>query len=214
MTLHTQKPQGYEKHKSSLAAVEHAFRHVIGHGGNEQNLRSLILYDGPQTSDWDNPWGLVERSSRAFKATRGTLGGNLDQNICAKQIQGPSETDHERYHRQQERVEAEKKTRDYLDAMPPAVLSQMIDNNRRQIRGTTSDIQEQMYEIQTGGWNHELAEYEERWKNSSGILPMLEWQLQTRKKQGWKLWDMPLMRSDAGSEGFLYDRMIEASAET
>ncbi|KAF6225888.1 hypothetical protein HO133_009890 [Letharia lupina] len=214
ITLHTQKPQGYEKHKSSLAAVEHAFRHVIEHGGNEQNLRSLILYDGPQTSDWDNPWGLVERSSRAFKATRGTHGGNMDQNICAKHIQGPSETDHERYHRQQERVEAEKKTRDYLDAMPPAVLSQMIDNNRRQIRGTTSDIQEQMYEIQTGGWNPELAEYEERWKNSSGILPMLEWQLQTRKKQGWKLWDMPLMRSDAGSEGFLYDRMMEASAES
>ena len=43
---------------------------------------------------------------------------------------------------------------------------------------------------------------------------MLEWQLQTRKQQGWKLWDMPLMRSDAGSEGFLYDRMIVASAES
>lgn len=89
----------------------------------------------------------------------------------------------------------------------------MIEANKRQIRGTCSDIQEQGYEIETNGWSPKLAEYEARWKESRGILPLLEWRLQKRKEQGWKLWDMPLMESDAGQEGFLYDRMIEAGVE-
>lgn len=213
MTLHIQEPGILEKHKSPLAAVEYAFRHLIQNGNTKQKLKRLTLRDGPQPSDWDNPWGAVESSSRIFQATRSTTEGGTEQEINARQIRGP-ETEPVQHDRQQEREEAERKTRDYLEAVPPVVLSQMIEVTGGQNPATSPGVTDRTYNIQTGGWSPKLAEYEEKWRESSGILPLLEWQLRKRREQGWKLWDMPLMQSDAGNEGFLYDRMAETSAES
>lgn len=187
---------------------------MIEHGGTEQNLRFLTLRDGPQLSDWDNPWGAVKKPSRIFQATRNTDAGNHEPNVCVRQLRGPSETLSEQFNRQKVAKEAKNRTEAYLDAIPPSVLHEMIEANSNQLRCASSGIQDPTYKIQTGGWDSKLAEYEERWRKSSGLLPMLESQLQKRKGQGWKLWDMPLMQSDAGSEEFLYDRMVETGAET
>lgn len=199
---------------SSLAMVEQALRYVIEDGGTENHLQSLTLQEGPRHPEWDNPWGAVnKRSSRVFQATRTTNAGEDEQNINRRQIEGPLKTELEQRFRKKEPEHAEKKTREYLDTMPPAVLSRMIEDNRIQTLSLSSGIEDSTYESRTSGWDAKLAEYEERWRKSSGILPMLEWQLQKRKRQGWKLWDMPLMQSDAGSEGFLYERMAETTLE-
>ena len=83
----------------------------------------------------------------------------------------------------------------------------MIEANRAHIYDISSSINDFSYEIKTGGWISQVTDYEKRWRESSGILPTLEWQLQKRKREGWELWDMPLMKPDIGSERFLYDRM-------
>ena len=202
-------------------------------GGIEQNLRSLTLQLGPQISDWDLPESLAVQSdlyrsisfpSRMFQATRDMSGGATEGKFHVRQIRGPTATPLEELavHEDQYKIELEAKrageeadksllkyTKAYLDTMPPAVLREMIKAN------TSSDNEDSSYEIQTRGWRSKLADYEAKWKESrSKILPMLKLQLQERKEHGWKLWDMPLMQSDIGSEGFLYDRMAEREKET
>ncbi len=200
--------------KSTIAAVEHTYRRITELGGTEQSLKSLILQDGVLQSDWDNPWGASSESSRAFQATKSMNGGEgaNDLKVDARQIRGHVEK-HKARRRQEEQEGAEAETEEYLDSMPPEILRKMIEDNRGQTHPIFSGNRDLTYEVQTGGWTPKLAEYEERWKKSNGILPMLEWQLHKRKEQGWKLWDMPLMKPDDGSEGFLYDRMIKAPAD-
>lgn len=201
--------------KSFGAAVEHTFRHVVGRDDTVQHLQCLTLREGTQPSDWDNPWGGVHSSSRVYQATRGTNEGNGKLNVVTRQIRDPPDIFSENYRRREIREEFEKKAKEYLDTMPPAILSQMmIEASSGQDHGTSSEAENHIYDIKTGGWSHKLAQYEEKWRQSNGIMPMLRWQLQKRKEQGWKLWDMPLMQSGSGSEGFLYDRMLEANAET
>ena len=127
---------------------------------------------------------------------------------------GPSETDLERHDCGQERKEAEEKTEDYSETMPPAILFQMIEANRDQIRGTSSGIRIYTYSVRTDGCSPQLAEWEEIQRKSNGTLNILAWQFQKRKKQEHEPWDMPLVVSDAESGGSLYARMVEAIAES
>lgn len=208
ITLHIIESRERGEDKSFLAVAKRAFLNIIGDGGTEHNLKSLTLQNDALRSDWDNPWGDIGQATRVFQAKRSPVrGGN--QGVCARQIRGGLGR-LEQHKRNSTWIQATQETMDYLNAMPPAILAKMIEANGAEISGLPSGIKDSTYEIQTSGWTSKLAEYEESWKNSSGILPLLEWQLQKRKTQGWKLWDMPLMTRDAGSEGFLYDRMTEA----
>lgn len=215
LTLHVNHPRNMEKHKSPLAVAEQAFLHIVGCGDAEHSLKSLMLedtlQDGRLSSDWANPCGAIRRSTRTFQAKWNPTGeGKLG--VVARQIRGPL-GDLDRDDRYAALAQAERETRDYLDAMPTAVLAKMIEDNGAHVGHLPSDVGDSQNEVKTSGWSPKLNEYEEQWKESSGVLPLLQWQLQKRKEHGWKLWDMPLMRREAGSEGFLYDRMKEAGAE-
>ena len=229
--MHVSSSTAYTDDKSTLAAVEHTYRRITELGGPEQNLKFLTLQDGHLESDWDNPWGASSEFSRVFQATKSMNGGERsnDLKIDARQIRGSAEEQHEALGRHESQKEADEETRVYLDSMPPEIFRKMIEDYSGQTHPLLSRIRDFTYEVQTGGWTPKLALYEERWKKSNVILPMLqyeeqwenssaflhmlEWQLHKRKEHGWKLWDMPLMKSEDGSEGFLYDRMIEASAD-
>ena len=211
---------------SSLKEVQDIFRQIIDRGSSSQRLNSLTLYESPSASEWDKPWGAVRDSSRVFQATRRTNVG-VQQGargsarwpkkpaleIHARQTHGPPPV---RTTRQplleEDDLLAEKTLEQHLDAIPPAALSQIIESTKSHLPGPSTDRRNPSYSTQTGGWNDKLAEYEAKWKEDGGLLPLLESQLQKRKERGWKLWDMPLMESEVGREGFLYDRIMEIGA--
>ncbi len=214
--------------------VKEVFHHLVKNGVPEQKLESLTLQDGAQISDWDNPWGAVNGPGRVFQATRKKNGGQHEPEINAKQLRGPPALDpccaYDFLNHQQrfcptapnptvpqdsstQQGEAERQTKAYLDTMPPAILREMIEANSSQLRGTGTATEDLAYGGQTGCCSRKEEEYEEMWRESSGILPILQWQLRKRKEQGWRLWDMPLMQIEAGKEGFLYDGMMKAEVE-
>lgn len=205
---------------SSLKEVSNIFRQIVDLDGTKQKLKSLTLQEFPGASEWDNPWGAARDSSRVFQATRrpdlrnqqGPRRSNHRSKKPALEIQArqthgpPPERTTRKPAREEDALLAEKTTEDYLDAIPPAVLSQMIEASSSHLRAPSSNRRDHSYETQTGGWNDKLAVYEAKWKEGGGLLPILESQLQKRKERGWKLWDKPLMESEVGQEGFLYDR--------
>ena len=212
---------------SSLEEVEHIFRQIADRRCNDQRLKSLTLHESPHASDWDNPWGTVKDRSRVFPATRVTnVGVHQGARRSARWPQKPALEIHTRQTHwppsartikdpflEEDDLLDEKTTEDHLDAIPPAVLSQLVEASESHLPRPSSDRQDHSYPTQTGGWNDKLAEYEAKWKEEGGLLPLLESQLQKRKERGWKLWDMPLMESEVGQEGFLYDRIMKAGAD-
>ena len=209
---------------SSLKEAKDIFRQIVERGGSKQRLNSLTLHQSPGVSEWDNPWGAVREPSRVFQATRRTNVG-VQQGarrsarwpkkpaleIHARQTHGlPPVRTTKKMPLEEDDLLAEKSTEDHLDAIPPAVLSQIVNSH---LPGPSSDRRNHSYSTQTGGWNDKLAEYEAKWKEEGGLLPLLESQLQKRKQRGWKLWNMPLMESEVGQEGFLYDRMMKAGTD-
>ena len=212
---------------SSLKKVSDIFRQIIDRGGTKQRLDSLTLHEFSGASEWDNPSGAARDSGGVFHATRsiyvGVQSGSRRSKrwfkkpgleIQVRQTHGPPpEYTTRKPPRDEDALLAEKTTEDYLDAIPPAVLSQMIQASSSHLRAPSSNRRDHSYSTQTGGWNDKLAVYEAKWKESGGLLPILESQLQKRKERGWKLWDMPLMEAEVGREGFLYDRIVEAGAD-
>ncbi|KAM0795975.1 hypothetical protein BDR22DRAFT_893663 [Usnea florida] len=212
--------------ESSLKEVKNIFGQIVDRGGSNQRLNSLTLHESPESSEWDNPWGTVRDSSRVFQATRGTNVGihqgarrsaRLPENsafkILARQTHGPPpEWTIQDPYLEEDDLPAEKTIEEHLDAIPPTILSQLIKAGESQLPGPSSNRQDHSYPTRTGGWNDKLADYEAKWKEDGGLLALLESQLQKRKERGWKLWDMPLMESEAGKEGFLYDRIMKAGA--
>ena len=212
---------------SSLKEVKDIFRQIVERGGSKQRLNSLTLHQYPGVSEWDNPWGAVRDPSRVFQATRKANVG-VEQGprrsargpkkpaleIQARQTHGPPPVRTTSIPREEDDLLVEKTTEDHLDAIPPAVLSQIIETSKSHLSGPSSDRENYSYSTQTGGWNDKLAEYEAKWKEEGGLLPLLESQLQKRKERGWKLWDMPLMESEVGKEGFLYDRIMGAGPDS
>ena len=215
---------------SSLREVKDIFRQIIDRGGRDQGLNSLTLRESPRAYDWDDPWGAVKDSSRVFQATRRTKVGVQQGAIwSARWPKKPAPEVHTRQTHgpppvrtiktpfdEEDDLLAEKTIEDHLDAIPPAVLSQLIETSKSHLHGPFPDREYHSYSIQTiqttGGWNDKLAVYEAKWKEAGGLLPLLESQLQKRKEQGWKLWDMPLMESEVGQEGLLYERIMKAGA--
>ena len=211
---------------SGLEEVERIFRQIADRGGSNQRLNSLTLHESPHASEWDNLWGTVKHPSRVFQATRGTNAGvQQGTRRSARWPQKPALNIHTRQTHWPLSARTtenplledydsliEEDTEDHLDAIPPAVLSQLVEASERHLPGPSSDREDHSYETQTGGWNNKLAEYEAKWKEAGGLLPLFESQLEKRKEWGWKLWDMPLMESEAGKEGFLYDRIMKAGA--
>ena len=211
---------------SSLREVEEIFRQIVEHGGSKQRLNSLTLHQSPGVSEWHNPWGTVREPSRVFqKIWRTNVGSQKGARrsarwpkkpaleIHARQTHGPPPVrSTKKIPREKNDLLAEKATEDYLDATPPAVLSQLVEASESHLPSPSSDREDYSYSTQTGGWKAKLAEYEAKLKKDSGFLPLLESQLQKRKERGWKLWDMPLMESEVEQEGFLYDRIMEAGA--
>ena len=215
--MHVSRSTPCKEDNSTLAAVEHTFRQITELGGTEQSLKSLTLQDGALLSDWDNPWGISSGSSRVFQATKSRDGGERakDLKFEAWQKQGPLEN-HEAFKRRDEQEEGEKEIGESVPSIPPEILRkavEMFEMLSGQRHRTSSGNEGSGYEIPIGDWTSKLAEYEERWNESTGILPTLDGQLHEREEQAWKLWDMPLMKADDGSEGFLYDRMVETPAE-
>ena len=212
--------------RSSLKEVKNIFRQIVDRGGSSQRLNSLTLHESLKGSEWDNPWITVRDPSRVFQATRRTNMGvhqgarrsaRLPEGsalrILARQIYGPPpECTIENSLLEEDDLPAEKTIEDHLDAIPPAVLSQLIKAGESQLPGPSSNRQDHSYTTQTDGWDDKLAVYEAKWKEDGGLLALLQSQLQKRKERGWKLWDMPLMESEAGKEGFLYDRIMKAGA--
>ncbi|KAL9136201.1 MAG: hypothetical protein Q9175_002590 [Cornicularia normoerica] len=135
MALRIQKPQRCDKHKSSLAAVKHAFQHMmenvaLSRTSNLSRYTRVLnpvtgMIHGAQRHQWN------AQAEPSLQATRSTHRGEKEPRIDARQIRGPSETRLEQGNRQNTREGAEKRSRKYLDAMPPAVLFQMIEANER-----------------------------------------------------------------------------------
>lgn len=215
LTLHFDRHPVYngmslvENDKAYMATTEHLFRHLIKHSHSQQ-LESLTVYYSPQLSDWDDPQDYKDTLETTIFQASSTTADGQEREISVYQIQAKvkiganvSQTS-SKYRIGQKEIEA---TIDYLNSMPPVILSRMISASGGQPDRASSELPNLDYDIRTGGLQSQLASYEADWKASNSILPLLEWQLQKRKEQGWELWEMWLMQGKAGKEGFLYNRL-------
>lgn len=184
--------------------VEKAFRYLIKHSRGQQ-FKSLRFYYGP-TRDWDIPEAYHKPRS-IFHATSTARDGQ-EREISVRHINdkevrnshSPS-TSYDSRQAEQEDID------DYMNSMPPAILSRMISALGVQADETSLEVPDPGYDVRTGGLQSELGTYEADWKASHGILPLLKRQLQKRKEEGWDLWEMPLMEGKGGKASFLYDRL-------
>lgn len=189
------------------------FRHLVNHSRGQQ-LRSLKIYCGPQTSRWNTSTDYHAMNS-IFHATRSTGEGQEWEisvhHFRTGKLQGGTTFDHPHSYGKTGHESVDLPI-DYLNDMPPAILSSLILALGGQADKVSPEFPNLGYDIRTGGLTSKLETYEANWKASNRILPPLESQLQKRKEQGWELWEMRLMQDEAGKEGFFYDR-LQASEE-
>ena len=193
-----------------MGNVQNLFRYLIKHKRGRK-LKSLKIYCGTHLSDWDHRADIKDDSD-FFHATTAPGVGGQDPEIFVRhirhgEIQGIRETEIFPCDNGSVVDEANMKSIDYLNSMPPTTLSRMITDLSRQANKASAERLDFDYNVRTGGLQSSLVSYEADWRMSNGMLPLLEWQLRKRKEQGWDLWEMPLMQGKAGKEGFVYDRL-------
>ena len=207
--------ESYDSHRSQInqtemGYVQSLFRYLIKYKRGRK-LRSVTIYCGTHLSDWDHRAYIKNESDFYHATSTAGVGGQIPEifvrHIQLEDIQGMWKTEISPCDNNSVVDEANMKSMDYLNSMPPTTLSRMITDLSRQANKANAKLLDLNYNVRTGGLQSSLATYEADWKMSNGLLPLLEWQLRKRKEQGWDLWEMPLIQGKAGKEGFLYDRL-------